>query len=385
MHLVVREENVKIVHLINQDGLFLAWVKQIFDREGITNEFVVINSKGDNNLNENGDFHCDLSNAGKHFALNIIDKNEIAIHYFLDYTKSELILKSNENVKHFWYFFGADVYQQLNVFRKNLYGAETRKWMRFSFSYRFRLQLRAFKYLFLNGKYTPKQNLLKSIERVNKILWYIEDEINWINTKVKTPEFEFFKFFKFKDVIPFDKGSVDTSLKNILIGNSATIENNHLDVLAAFRRYQINDYSISLPMAYGEPKKYKATVKQEFSDFFGSNFYSQEGKLSLGDYYRWLNGFPTAIMLHYRQQALGNIFYLIANGTKVYLSEKNVLLAWFLKNDVKVFCFEKQFAKDHLEKNVTLELNDRELNYTNLKKLLSQESTFIEQILNDFK
>lgn len=381
----MRKDNVKIVHLINENGLFLSWIKKMFNQEGISNQFIILNSKGDNKMNENGDYHCDLSKTGKSLALNMLNQNDVAIHYFLDYPKSELILKSNTTVKHYWYFFGGDVYQQLNVFRRNLYGKETKKWMRFSFNYRYRLEFRAIKQLLFKQSLTPKRNLLKSIKRIDKILWYIEDEIKWINTKIKTPDFEYFKYFTFEDIIPFEKGSVDVSMSNILIGNSAVLENNHLDVLEELKKHNIIDYNVSLPLSYGQPKKYKETVKKKYTQFLGKNFHSQESPLSLIDYYAWLDGFPTAIMLHYRQQALGNIFYLIANGTKVYLSEKNVLLNWFLKNNIEVFCFEKEFINDHLKKNVTLKSEIREKNYVNLKKTLQQDSTFIEQLLKEFK
>lgn len=376
---------IKIAHLINESGLFLSWVKQMFNREEFENHYIIINSNGNNSYNENGHLHCDLSKKGKEKSLKVINECDISIHYFLDYTKSELILKSNSNVRHFWYFFGADIYQQLNIFRKHLYGSETKKWMRFSLNYKYRLEFRAIKHLFLKQVRTPKNNLLKSMDRIEKLLWYIEDEIKWINEKVKMPAFAYFKFFTFKDVIPFDKGNVDVSKKSILIGNSAAIENNHLDVLKVFKNNKILDYQIALPLTYGNPEKYKQFVKKKYELFFGDNFKTQEKSLSLLDYYSWLNGFPTAIMLHYRQQALGNLFYLIANGTKVYLSEKNILLNWFQKNKIEVFSFEKQFINDYQQNNLTLNLENQKNNYLNLKNLLSIESSFIEQIINDFK
>ena len=379
------EKKVKIVHLINSNGLFLSWIKKAFSHQEISNQFIILNAKSSNNRSENGDLHCDLEKTGKGLALEAINDSDIVIHYFLDYTKSELILKSNEDIKHIWYFFGADVYQQLNIFRKKLYGVKTRKWMRFSISYRFRLELRAVKYFLFKQRLTPRKNLLNSFQRIDKVLWYIEDEIKWINTKIKTPPFSYFKYFTFDDVIPFKKGIVDISKKNILVGNSAALENNHLDVLSVFKENNLTDYNVSLPLTYGEPKKYKQFVKQEFSTFLGSKFKSQEVSLPLVDYYNWLKDFPTAVMLHYRQQALGNIFYLIANGSKVYLSKKNILLDWFVKNNINVYCFEKDFVNDYKQNNLTLDLERQQSNYTNLKKVLSKESEFISEILKEFK
>lgn len=356
----------------------------MFEHEEISNQFIVVNPKGNNELNETGDLHCDLSATGKNTILEAMNSSDLVVHYFLDYTKSELILKSSKNVKHYWDFFGADVYQQLNVFKKNLYGKRTKRWMRFVLSYRFRLEFRSIKYL-INGKPTPKRMLLDSFQRIDRLLWYIDEEIDWINTKVKTPEFLYFKHFTFEDVIPFEKCGVNTLVKKILIGNSATLENNHLDVLEMFRENKITDYQVALPLSYGSPEAYKQCIKTNYQAFFGDKFQAQESVLSLEEYYSWLNDFPTAIMLHYRQQALGNLFYLIANGTKIYLSEKNILLKWFGANQIDVFCFEKEFLKDYSQNNLTLDLVKQQNNYSNLKKLLSRESSFITDLLKDFK
>lgn len=381
----MREGNVKIVHLINDNGPFLSWIKEMFNREEISNEYVIINSKGNNERNQNNDFHCNLTKKGQEAALEILNKNEIAIHYFLDYTKSDLILKSNTTVKHYWYFFGADVYQQLNIFRKKIYGVETQRWMRFSLTYRFRLELRAIKQLILRQRATPKVKLLKSFQRIEKVLWYVEDEIKWINSKIKTPEFQFFKFFNFENIFPFDSSQLNESSNTILIGNSATLENNHLDVLKVFEKYGLHDVNVFLPLSYGNVLKYKSKVINKYASFFGDKLHIQESTLPLNDYYSNLNGCPTAIMYHYRQQALGNIFYLIANGTKIYLSKNNILLNWLKKNNLKVYCFEDEFIRDYEKGELTLSKELRQHNIDNLRVLLNESSTFVTNLINQTK
>lgn len=368
----------KVLHLINSEP-FLKWVKTSLIDDEIQNNFVVLNLVDTDVDKEEGcTRHLSVDEAGKSKLLDLINSSDVVIHYFLDYTKSELILKSNENVKHYWYFFGADIYQQMELFRSNLYFSQTKKWMRFNVLFRFKLELRALKYRVFLRKPSPTQLLKKSFDRIENVLWYVEDEINWIKSKTKLPKFKYHKFFEFNQVIPFEKSGLDIDSKKILIGNSCSPENNHLDIL---ERIELNvNYSYGLPFNYGEPANYRSFVKSKFLNKLGANVELLESKMELNDYYNWLNSFPTAIMYHNRQQALGNIFYLIANGTKLYLSETNIIFKWLLKNGITVFSFENDFINDQNSSNLILDSELRTKNYSKLKVLLSEKSTFIDSL-----
>ena len=226
----------KIVHLLNSKS-FLPWIKESFDDNQFDNTFILLDLKNKNlDKEEDGTRHLSIDETGKEKLLNEVNASDVAIHYFLDYTKSEIILKSDTSVKHYWCFFGADIYQQLNVFKANLYQEKTKKWLKFNLMYRFRLELRAIKYKLFKRKATPKQVLLRSLKRIEKVLWYVDDEIEWINSKIELPEFLYYKFFHTKEVIPFNTGKVDVNSEKILIGNSSAMENNHLDVLELFKK-----------------------------------------------------------------------------------------------------------------------------------------------------
>ena len=375
------QQNVKITHVLNDSGIFTSWVKQLFDQNGIENRFVIINPSGKNEWNTDGDFHANMGGQGMKMVEGMINESDVVIHYFLSYSKSSLILKSNPTVRHFWYFYGADIYQQLNLFRKKLYGTETKKWMRFSVMNRYRLELRAIKHTIFNFRRSPKMNLLKSFSRIEKILWYVDEEINWINSKIKTPEFEYFKFFSFERIFPFDTSKLEKSKQNILIGNSAALENNHLDVLKIFKDGNLSNCHIQMPLSYGKPLNYKKAIIKKYSAYFGDNVHFLDKVVPLDEYYSWLNSCPTAIMGHYRQQGLGNIFYLVANGTKVYLSKNNILLKWFKQNDLALFCLEDDFVKDAQSNNLILSDELRVKNFIQLKSVLQKESTFIKGLL----
>ena len=370
----------KIVHLLNRKS-FLPWIKESFDGNQFDNTFILLDLKNKNlDREEDGTRYLSIDETGKEKLLNEVNASDVAIHYFLDYTKSEIILKSDTSVKHYWCFFGADIYQQLNVFKTNLYQEKTKRWLKFNLMYRFRLELRAIKYKLFKRKATPKQVLLRSLKRIEKVLWYVDDEIEWINSKIELPEFLYYKFYQTKEVIPFDKGKVDVSSKKILIGNSSAMENNHLDVLELFKKLP-DGMQVALPLVYGEPQDYKQAVIERFKDHFKENVEILEERKTLEEYYAWLDSFPTAIMLHNRQQGLGNIFYLIANGSKLYLSDNNIIFKWLKKNNIEVSSFEKSFEKDYHNNELTLGEVKRVTNFDNLKILLDKKSDFKKVLL----
>ena len=76
------------------------------------------------------------------------------------------------------------------------------------------------------------------------------------------------KYFNFKQVVPFDSPSVKCEELNIFVGNSSTIENNHLDVLAGLKRVSDYNFNLGITLAYGDKDKYLNKVKKEFKKTF---------------------------------------------------------------------------------------------------------------------
>jgi hypothetical protein len=95
--------------------------------------------------------------------------------------------------------------------------------------------------------------------------------------------------------------------------------------------------------------------------------------MKLDAYYDFLGRHPVAIFLHYRQQGLGNILYMLYTGTKVYLSRQNIVVQWLQKNQVKVYIFEEQFAEDYQNHNLVLDDADAAHNREAIRALLDHD------------
>ncbi|MCY1532519.1 TDP-N-acetylfucosamine:lipid II N-acetylfucosaminyltransferase [compost metagenome] len=107
---------------------------------------------------------------------------------------------------------------------------------------------------------------------------------------------------------------------NILIGNSATSTNNHLDVFKILLKYNLSGKKLIVPLSYGD-EKYKSLIVSAGYKYFGSTFDPVLDFMPLDQYNNKLSTCGIAIMNHYRQQAIGNIISLLSQGCKVYLSK----------------------------------------------------------------
>ena len=346
---------IQALHLFS-DRKFIPWVKQTFQLSHWHSHFIIINVKSKNSQVVIDEDTTEVSGDafGQKIILEKLKKMDIAFHYFLDNNKADIIFHSKSNTLHCWCFYGAEIYQQTSAFRKEIYGPVTKKLLWTLPEIKFRYDLRKYFY-YLQLKTPPITSLLRALPKIHSILWYVEEEMNRINKKITLPAWKFFQFFSFTDIIPPGTGTTNRQSRYILIGNSATIENNHADVLKVILQSNNEQHSFSLPLTYGQFPRYKAQIKTRFKRALGERVKFVEDHMALQEYYLFLLRHPTAVFLHYRQQGLGNILYLLYAGTKVYLSRKNVVTEWLTRNQIKVYIFEEEFIRDLQQDNLVLD------------------------------
>ncbi len=365
---------IRSLHLLS-DKKFLPWIKRTFSLPNWSAFYIVLNPNQKNYSHplEDNILEVSADEYGEKIILESLHQYDIAFHYFLDNMKAEIIAKSANKILHYWCFYGAEVYQQTSLFRNELYGVYTKRILRVLPEIRFRYDLRKFYYKYILFKKAPVDSLQAAIPHIHAILWYVEEEVKLIGRKINLPPWQFFQFFNVVDIIPPGTKTTNTKSKKILIGNSATIENNHADVLPGLLEIIDKEYTFSLPMTYGQFARYKTRIKTTYSRALNDRVTYLEEHLELDEYYQFLHEHPTAIFLHYRQQALGNILYLLYTGTKVYLSENNIIYTWLIKHDIEVFKFEEAFQSDVSTNQLTLDHASIAKNQQNIMQLLDHQ------------
>jgi hypothetical protein len=113
--------------------------------------------------------------------------------------------------------------------------------------------------------------------------------------------------------------------KNILVGNSATPENNHIDTLQLIHKVANSERKIICPLSYGQPS-YGEAIATEGRKLFGSRFIPLRQFMDAESYTTALHSCSIAAMNHIRQQALGNILMMLWMGAHVFLNRRSPVI-----------------------------------------------------------
>lgn len=142
----------------------------------------------------------------------------------------------------------------------------------------------------------------------------------WYETKAKH-----IKCFCYTSNIVYPPKKEFWSDNQILIGNSATYTNNHLEIFNKLLFYPPpSNFKLITPLSYGD-KNYAQTIQSIGTFLFQNRFAPLTEFMTPRKYQELLYSISTAVMAHDRQQAFGNIINLLGSGARVYLKKSNPL------------------------------------------------------------
>lgn len=144
---------------------------------------------------------------------------------------------------------------------------------------------------------------------------------------------------------------------NIFLGNSATIENNHLDTLYKLKRYGIGERRIVIPLSYGEPWVRNMCMNVG-KRLFGERIEPLVDFMPREEYNKTMLDCAVMIQSHLREQAHGNIVTGLWLGMRVYLSEKGIDYQHFKRIGCKVFSIEKELRRRNKQALMPLSEDD---------------------------
>ena len=143
--------------------------------------------------------------------------------------------------------------------------------------------------------------------------------------------------------------------RDVLVGNSATATNNHIELFELMHaQMDLEDRKIIVPLVYGSPA-YRDLVLKKGKALFGDKFFGLTKQLSQSKYIELVNNCDTVAMNHLRQQAVSNILIALLQKSEVFLNKESPLFAWFKDRNVDVrpnqALGSKKSTEESLEKN----------------------------------
>lgn len=130
---------------------------------------------------------------------------------------------------------------------------------------------------------------------------------------------------------------------NVLVGNSASLTNKHLDALNILKPYSEDEVNLIIPFSYGGTSEYRERVKQEYKKYFGNKVLFLDNLLTYKQYREILNSTDLVIFSQQRQEGMGNLISLLGFGKTVYLDENNSAYDLFRKQGLTILK-NKEFA-----------------------------------------
>jgi hypothetical protein len=121
-----------------------------------------------------------------------------------------------------------------------------------------------------------------------------------------------------EDVVDVNSGVVRG--RDVQVGNSAYMTNNHLDAFWRLGDPHRDARTVVVPLAYGDPR-YGALVAAKGRAMMGPRFLPLIGFVPLDEYLKAVESCGHVVMNQLRQQALGNIYAALWRGARVYMND----------------------------------------------------------------
>lgn len=214
----------------------------------------------------------------------------------------------------------------------------------------------------------------KVIKNIGHIITFIDGDydlaVKWYNTSAVKETMD-------KVCYPY---SVDVKIGvrekhegglNVLLGNSASKTNKHLDALDKLKKVDDGEMRIYTPLSYGGKKSYVKKVISKGEALFGDRFVPLTGFMEYDKYMNLLNSIDIGFFYHDRQEALNNTISLIAKKKTVYIRSDVTSWKFFMDNEIALY--DSLNIEDELKQLSDVEMEE---NCNNIKNIWEPEFAY---------
>lgn len=295
----------------------------------------------------------------------IENSSRIFIHYLFDYF-CILINKFNIKKNIYWPIWGGDLYNYIDF---EMYKEKTKSHL-------------LSKGIKVNEK-IDKNNILyiyrkATVRKIKNIL--VLDEVDYKRVKdnfiTKAERIDFMYFPPTLNNLDTKKVDLIDELKlkyhNIfLVGNSANMSNNHIDIFNELKNLKTKDFCVLAPLSYGGESWYLDHIIKEGRKLFGDRFIPITNYYDKEEYSYILKNIDVALFAYNRQQGLGNMWSLLLEGKKMYID--NEKYKFFDKSGIKVYniC---ELSEETLKDVIFIPKDIKENNIKIAKKIFNEDN-----------
>lgn len=383
-------QNIKILHLAS-DNIFIDVAYHHFESVApLCNTFLI--PSFNKNLKDIKKTPVEFINPisfKNPFFMKSLEKYDFIVLHALSQFNQEFIAHASPRFKFVWIGMGLDYYDIIYEDDESLYQEQSKD-----------IAKR------LVRKKNSTSNLLKRlaksmvykklekkviIEKINFFAPVLENEYYMVASKFRSnfPDYVDWNYGITEGLTEEKMNHCNLNGNNILVGNSATLTNNHLEIFDFLRTQNISGKKIICPLSYGD-SEYASILRNKGKVYFGNSFLSLDEFMSYESYIHLISSCSNVIMNHYRQQGLGNIIAMLYLGAKVFLNEKNPLYAYFKEKGVVIFNLDELYNNPSL---LDLSLSEEDIKKNrqilqlifSKKAILNKTENLIKKVISSSK
>ncbi len=265
------------------------------------------------------------------------------IFHGMDFFQAEIALKINLNCSMIWTLLGWEVYKNPYINLPQQYGSTTYK-RYIKGKSTIEHITRSLLYRLTKNRANPFKRIKMALKKMDYVaISYQEEFEKFQQLDLFQPKVKWISFFYYPLDVIITQDRPWVKEDNILLGNSASYSNNHLEAFQVLKTLQLGTRQIITPLSYGKAK-YGREIQALGQREFPRNFKALIDFLPLKTYQNIIHSCGIVIMFHYRQQAVGNVLDCLYNGSKVYLSRRNTLFHYLKRLGCHVYTIEEDLT-----------------------------------------
>jgi len=297
----------------------------------------------------------DIRGSKSYFDKIIAAQPELVILHSMPYFYAHVVNEVLKAQKIIWIFWGGEVYDYLKEFRNKNFKERTKQIAnRFLIKSRARNFFRTIYFKMKNPTISWNFSKYAAFKKIDGVALAHPKEFDTLRNELQlNAQLHWFTYYSIEYLVTNDLKKANITGNNILVGNSATLSNNHLDILYQLKNeISLDNRQLIVPLNYGEGW-YKSLILKEGDKLFPKNFRALLEFMPLQEYNKIVFSCSVVIMNHLRQQAVGNLIVSFWIGAKVFLDEMNPLFDYFKRIGLIVFSIQKDLAEIQINESLT--------------------------------
>lgn len=311
----------RIAHVF-PDSPFLPFTLDVFESVAPgANTFLVYNSRGDLDRHRRAGTESTaieaigMGDAGVARIAEVVAESDVLIAHSMTAIAARAVIAAPERVLRVWSGWGGDYYGSNTSRMAGLLGPESAKYFRSTVSAvgTFMQPYRRFR----------ASGVLRRAAAASDVFSApIPEDLDVLTHRFPgfRGDYAQLNYASVEDT--FAVGAHDITGDDILVGNSATMTNNHFEVLETLAAADVDGRRVIVPLSYGD-SAYADEVVRRGTRLLGSDFVPLRDFMPLDEYQAILAACSVSIMGHKRQQGVGNAASALWAGAHLFLDPVN--------------------------------------------------------------